>query len=96
MKTKKIFNSWIIWVLVGVTAMVLFLPMVFGNGSASVDTSVGLNQLTSGNATEAKIFDGDQRVDLTLRDALNVDGVDKERKFPSTTPFPAPIKWSTR
>ncbi|WP_404288470.1 ATP-dependent zinc metalloprotease FtsH [Glutamicibacter arilaitensis] len=80
MKTKKIFNSWIIWVLVGVTAMVLFLPMVFGNGSAQVDTSVGLNQLTSGNATEAKIFDGDQRVDLTLRDALNVDGVDKGKK----------------
>ncbi|MGP9651114.1 ATP-dependent zinc metalloprotease FtsH [Glutamicibacter sp. AOP38-B1-38] len=81
MKTKKIFNSWIIWVLVGVTAMVLFLPMVFGNGSAQVDTSVGLNQLTSGNATEAKIFDGDQRVDLTLRDALNVDGVDKGKKI---------------
>ncbi len=80
MKTKKIFNSWIIWVLVGVTAMVLFLPMLFGNGSARVDTSVGLNQLTSGNATEAKIFDGDQRVDLTLRDALNVDGVDKGKK----------------
>ncbi|CBT74323.1 MAG TPA: ATP-dependent zinc metalloprotease FtsH [Glutamicibacter sp.] len=77
MKTKKLFNSWIIWVLVGVVAVVLFLPMVFGNNSAKVDTSVGLHQLTSGNVTEAKMFDGDQRVDLKLRDALKVDGVDK-------------------
>ncbi|HCM93498.1 ATP-dependent zinc metalloprotease FtsH [Glutamicibacter arilaitensis] len=77
MKTKKLFNSWIIWVLVGVVAVVLFLPMVFGNNSAKVDTSVGLQQLTSGNVTEAKMFDGDQRVDLKLRDALKVDGVDK-------------------
>ena len=51
--------------------------MVFGNNSAKVDTSVGLHQLTSGNVTEAKMFDGDQRVDLKLRDALKVDGVDK-------------------
>ncbi|WP_426735833.1 ATP-dependent zinc metalloprotease FtsH [Glutamicibacter sp. 2E12] len=77
MKTKKLFNSWIIWVLVGVVAVVLFLPMVFGNNSAKVDTSVGLHQLTSGNVTEAKMFDGDQRVDLKLRDSLKVDGVDK-------------------
>ena len=77
MKTKKLFNSWIIWVLVGVVAVVLFLPMVFGSNSAKVDTSVGLHQLTSGNVTEAKMFDGDQRVDLKLRDTLKVDGVDK-------------------
>ncbi|UUX59156.1 ATP-dependent zinc metalloprotease FtsH [Glutamicibacter halophytocola] len=77
MKTKKLFNSWIIWVLVGVIAVVLFLPMVFGNSSAKVDTSVGLQQLAGGNVTEAKMFDGDQRVDLKLRDALKVDGVDK-------------------
>lgn len=77
MKTKKLFNSWIIWVLVGVTAVLLFLPMLFGQNSARVDTSVGLNQLRSGNAAEAKIFDGDQRVDLLLKDPLNVDGVDK-------------------
>ncbi|WP_159611018.1 ATP-dependent zinc metalloprotease FtsH [Glutamicibacter sp. JC586] len=77
MKTKKLFNSWIIWVLLGVIAVALFLPMVFGNNSAKVDTSVGLSQLTSGNVTEAKMFDGDQRVDLKLRDSLKVDGVDK-------------------
>lgn len=77
MKTKKLFNSWIIWVLVGVIAVVLFLPMIFGNSSAKVDTSVGLQQLAGGNVTEAKMFDGDQRVDLKLRDALKVDGVDK-------------------
>ncbi|WP_431710793.1 ATP-dependent zinc metalloprotease FtsH [Glutamicibacter uratoxydans] len=77
MKTKKFFNSWIIWVLVGITAMLLFLPMIFGQNSSQVDTSVGLNQLRSGNVTEAKIFDGEQRVDLLLQDSLNVDGVDK-------------------
>lgn len=77
MKTKKLFNSWIIWVLVGVVAVVLFLPMVFGNNTAKVDTSQGLHELSSGNVTQAKIFDGDQRVDLTLRNALTVDGVEK-------------------
>ena len=77
MKTKKLFNSWIMWVLLGVIAVALFLPMVFGNSSAKIDTSVGLHQLTSGNVTEAKMFDGDQRVDLKLRDSVKVDGVDK-------------------
>jgi len=77
MKTKKLFNSWIMWVVLGVLAVVLFLPMVFGNSSAKVDTSVGLQQLTSGNVTEAKMFDSDQRVDLKLRDSLKIDGVDK-------------------
>ncbi|MER8026634.1 ATP-dependent zinc metalloprotease FtsH [Glutamicibacter protophormiae] len=77
MKTKKLFNSWIIWVLVGVVAVVLFLPMVFGNNTAKIDTSQGLHELSSGNVTQAKIFDGDQRVDLTLRNALTVDGVEK-------------------
>lgn len=65
------------WVVLGVLAVVLFLPMVFGNSSAKVDTSVGLQQLTSGNVTEAKMFDSDQRVDLKLRDSLKIDGVDK-------------------
>ncbi len=77
MKTKKLFNSWIIWVLVGVVAVVLFLPMVFGNNTSKIDTSQGLHELSSGNVTQAKIFDGDQRVDLTLRNALTVDGVEK-------------------
>ncbi|TAP28825.1 ATP-dependent zinc metalloprotease FtsH [Arthrobacter sp. S41] len=77
MKTKKLFNSWIIWVLLGVIAVALFLPMVFGNNSAKVDTSVGMSQLTSGNVTDAKMYDKDQRVDLKLRDPLKVDGVDK-------------------
>ena len=81
MKTKKLFNSWIIWVLVGVTAMLLFLPMLFGQNSSQVDTSVGLNQLRSGNVNEAKIFDGEQRVDLLLQDSLNVDGVDKGKNI---------------
>ncbi|MFJ2621780.1 ATP-dependent zinc metalloprotease FtsH [Glutamicibacter sp. NPDC087344] len=77
MKTKKLFNSWIIWVLVGVVAVVLFLPMVFGNNTAKIDTSQGLHELSSGNVAQAKIFDGDQRVDLTLRNALTVEGVEK-------------------
>ncbi|GAB3621372.1 ATP-dependent zinc metalloprotease FtsH [Glutamicibacter sp. PS] len=80
MKTKKFFNSWIVWVMLGVAALLIFLPMLFNPGAARVDTSVGMNQLTSGNVTEARVFDADQRVDLLLRDSLNVDGVDKGKR----------------
>ena len=63
--------------MVGVLAVAVFLPMAFGTSSSKIETSTGLEQLSNGNVTQAKIFDKDQRVDLTLRNALKVDGADK-------------------
>ena len=77
MKTKKLFNSWVIWVLLGVILVAFLLPMVFGKSSAKIDTSLGLQQLSSGNVVDAKLYDADQRVDLTLREPVKVDGADK-------------------
>ncbi|WP_309081849.1 ATP-dependent zinc metalloprotease FtsH [Zhihengliuella sp.] len=76
MNVKKIFNSWVIWVLIGAAALIIFLPTLTAGNAGRVDTSVGLELLEEDKAYEARIFDGDQRVDLKLREALEVDGVD--------------------
>ncbi|MET1035955.1 MAG: ATP-dependent zinc metalloprotease FtsH [Arthrobacter sp.] len=80
MKAKKILNSWAIWVLIGVVALVVFLPTLSSGNTGRVDTSVGLQLLQENKASEAKIFDGDQRVDLSLRENFTLDGVDKGTK----------------
>ncbi|GAA3705588.1 ATP-dependent zinc metalloprotease FtsH [Zhihengliuella alba] len=76
MNVKKIFNSWVIWVLIGAAALIIFLPTLTAGNAGRVDTSVGLELLDDNKAYEAQIFDGDQRVDLKLRESLKVDGVD--------------------
>ncbi|MEE1621406.1 ATP-dependent zinc metalloprotease FtsH [Zafaria sp. Z1313] len=80
MNAKKIFNSWAIWVLIGVVALIVFLPSLTSNNTGRLDTSVGLQLLQEDKATEAKIFDGDQRVDLSLKEPFTLDGVDKGTK----------------
>jgi cell division protease FtsH len=80
MNAKKILNSWVIWVLVGAVALLVFLPSLTSGNTGRVDTSVGLQLLTEKKASEAKIFDGDQRVDLSLKEDFTLDGVDKGKK----------------
>ncbi|GAA4366337.1 ATP-dependent zinc metalloprotease FtsH [Paeniglutamicibacter cryotolerans] len=77
MTVKKIFNSWIIWVLLGVAALLIFLPSLLGGNNGQIDTSVGMGLLKDDKVAEAKIFDGEQRVDLTLKTPLVLDGSDK-------------------
>jgi len=74
MNVKKIFNSWAVWVLIGVAALLLFLPTLTSGNTGRVDTSVGLELLKDHKATEAKIYDGDQRVDLSLKQDYTQDG----------------------
>ena len=80
MNVKKILNSWVIWVLVGAVALLVFLPSLTSGNTGRVDTSVGLQLLAENKASEAKIFDGDQRVDLSLKESFTLDGVDKGEK----------------
>ncbi|GAA5227629.1 ATP-dependent zinc metalloprotease FtsH [Paeniglutamicibacter antarcticus] len=77
MNVKKIFNSWIVWVLLGAAVLLIFLPTLLGGNSGRIDTSMGMQLLKDDKVTEAKIFDGEQRVDLTLKNALSIDGSDK-------------------
>ncbi|GER22889.1 ATP-dependent zinc metalloprotease FtsH [Zafaria cholistanensis] len=80
MKAKKILNSWAIWVLVGAVALLIFLPTLASGNTGRVDTSIGLQMLQENRASVAKIFDADQRVDLTLKENYVVDGQDKGKQ----------------
>ncbi|MUK01148.1 ATP-dependent zinc metalloprotease FtsH [Vibrio cholerae] len=68
MKFKNIFKGPIFWIVLAVVALLLVLPTLFGSGTSRVDTNVGLQLLEDDQVTQAKIYDGEQRVDLTLRD----------------------------
>ncbi|MDY6051667.1 MAG: ATP-dependent zinc metalloprotease FtsH [Rothia sp. (in: high G+C Gram-positive bacteria)] len=65
--SKLISGPWF-WVLL---AVFIAVPMIFSNFLASstrVDTNVGISLLHDEKVVSAKIFDGDQRVDLELKD----------------------------
>ncbi|WP_309070111.1 ATP-dependent zinc metalloprotease FtsH [Arthrobacter sp.] len=68
MKFKNIFKGPIFWIVLAVAALLVILPSVFNTSGARVDTNVGLELLSSNEVEQAKIYDGEQRVDLTLRD----------------------------
>ncbi|MFC6352978.1 ATP-dependent zinc metalloprotease FtsH [Rothia nasimurium] len=64
---KLISGPWF-WVLL---AVLIAVPMIFANSLAAstrVDTNVGIGLLNDEKVVSAKIFDGDQRVDLELKD----------------------------
>ena len=65
--SKLISGPWF-WVLL---AVLIAVPMIFANSLAAstrVDTNVGIGLLNDKKVVSAKIFDGDQRVDLELKD----------------------------
>ncbi|AUZ86348.1 ATP-dependent zinc metalloprotease FtsH [Arthrobacter sp. MDT1-48-3] len=68
MKFKNIFKGPFFWIILAVVALLLVLPSLFGTGSSRVDTNVGLQLLEDDKVSQAKIYDGEQRVDLTLRE----------------------------
>lgn len=68
MKFKNIFKGPIFWIVLAVAALLVILPSVFNTSGARVDTNVGLELLADNQVEQAKIYDGEQRVDLTLRE----------------------------
>ncbi len=72
--SKLISGPWF-WVLL---AVLIAVPMIFANSLAAstrVDTNVGISLLNDEKVVSAKIFDGDQRVDLELKeDYVNAAG----------------------
>ena len=78
MKLKNIAKGPWIWIAVAVAIMLLAFATFAPGGPAQIDTNKGLELLSqSGKVDQAKIIDGENRVNLTLKDSLSVDGQDK-------------------
>ncbi len=74
MKAKKVFKGPIIWIVLAAVFLMLIIPALTQGSSARVDTNVGLALLQENKAEQARIQDGDQRVDLTLREPYTQEG----------------------
>ncbi|WP_150461898.1 ATP-dependent zinc metalloprotease FtsH [Nesterenkonia ebinurensis] len=76
MNFKKIFTGPLFWILLAVLVLLVVVPMLFSSSGAGqrVDTNVGMELLDEGRVAEARIDDGDSRVDLTLAESFELDG----------------------
>ncbi|MDR7081680.1 cell division protease FtsH [Arthrobacter ginsengisoli] len=82
MKAKSFFKGPGIWIVVVVGMLLLAFATLSPAGSARVDTDKGLALLADGGKVEqAKIFDAENRVDLVLKENLQVDGQDKGKNI---------------
>src|SRR4051794_25254293 len=77
MKAKNFFKGPGIWIVIVVGLLLVAFATLAPGGAARIDTDKGLELLASNKVEQAKIFDGENRVDLTLKDNLQVDGQDK-------------------
>ncbi|BCW08862.1 MULTISPECIES: ATP-dependent zinc metalloprotease FtsH [Paenarthrobacter] len=78
MKAKSFFKGPGIWIVVVVGLLLVAFATLAPGGSTRIDTKEGLDLLSqSGKVEQAKIFDAENRVDLVLKDNLNLDGQDK-------------------
>ncbi|MBP0645133.1 cell division protein FtsH, partial [Mycobacterium tuberculosis] len=64
---------WIVMALLVVSIGALLFSRV---GFSQIDTEQGLKLLADDKVEQVKIVDRDQRVDLTLKDDLKIDGQD--------------------
>ncbi len=77
MKAKSFFKGPGIWIVVVIGMLLVAFATLAPGGAARIDTDQGLELLADSKVEQAKIFDGENRVDLTLKDNLQVDGQDK-------------------
>ncbi len=64
---KKILSGPFIWIIAAVVVLFIGSSMVSTGGFKQVDTSVGLQMIADGKADSVKVLDGDQRVDIVLK-----------------------------
>ena len=78
MDVKRYFRGPFFWVVIVILAVLVVtsLSSVTG-GYKQVDTNVALKAIEAGKVAEAKVVDRDQRLELTLRDGVEVDGSGK-------------------
>ncbi len=78
MKAKSFFKGPGIWIVVVIAMLLLAFATLAPGGASRIDTDKGLALLAqTGQIEQAKIFDGENRVDLVLKDNLQIDGQDK-------------------
>ena len=67
MNAKRLLRGPLPWVVISVGVLILVFQLLSGGGTKQVDTEAGLRLLADpGRVTQARIVDGDQRVQLTL------------------------------
>ncbi len=64
---KKILSGPFIWIIAAVVVLFIGSSMVSTGGFKQVDTSIGLQMIADGKADSVKVLDGDQRVDIVLK-----------------------------
>ncbi|WP_150307677.1 ATP-dependent zinc metalloprotease FtsH [Planctomonas psychrotolerans] len=74
MNFKKILRSPILLVVLAVVGISIGFSLLTGSGFRAVTTQEGLELLEEGAVSSVKIVDGEQRVDLTLREADGENG----------------------
>ncbi|WAH99502.1 ATP-dependent zinc metalloprotease FtsH [Arthrobacter sp. MMS18-M83] len=78
MKAKSFLKGPGIWIVVVVGLLLVAFATLAPGGATRIDTDKGLALLAqSGKVEQAKIYDAENRVDLTLKDNLVIDGQDK-------------------
>jgi cell division protease FtsH len=76
MDFKRIFRGPLIWILVVVGLVILAISLFSQSNFKQITTQQGLALLDGNTVVKAKIFDGEQRVDLTLDEAFTADKTD--------------------
>ena len=69
MKLKNVFKGPVFWIFIAFLVVFLGTSLTSGGGFKQVDTSTGLTMIADGKASAVKIYDGEQRVDVTLTTA---------------------------
>ncbi len=87
MDRKRLLRNPLVWILV-VLLLYFLISMLFDDtrGYTEVPTSKAVSQITSGNVEKAELEDKEQRLKLTLRDAITQDG---QRTTQVITQFPS-------
>jgi cell division protease FtsH len=77
MKAKSFFKGPGIWIVVVIGILLVAFATLAPGGAARIDTDKGLELLQGNQVEQAKIFDGENRVDLVLKENLQLNGQDK-------------------
>ncbi|WP_407344661.1 ATP-dependent zinc metalloprotease FtsH [Pengzhenrongella phosphoraccumulans] len=77
MNLKRLTRGPAIWIVLAVAILWIGASTMLTPSVQKIDTSAGLQLLSQGKVEQAKIVDGEQRVNLTLTEAYSVGGEDK-------------------
>ena len=69
MKLKNLFKGPLVWIFAALLVVMLGTSLTSGSEFKQVDTSTGLSMIASDNAASVKVYEGDKRVDVTLKTA---------------------------